>query len=212
MIEIDCVSKSFGGQKVLEEVSLGIAKGEKLLLMGQNGAGKTTLMRMILGEYRPDKGGVKIDGYDPLKERQKALAQIAFVPQMPPPLKLTLEELAYYVSQSCGIESERIWKFAEAMELEWKQNLKKTFFKLSGGMKQKLLIAIALSRDAQVLMFDEPTANLDPSARIRFDALLREFAMDKSLIFISHRIQEVEGLVERIVEMDLGKVVRDEKI
>ncbi len=212
MIEIDCVSKSFGGQKVLEEVSLGIAKGEKLLLMGQNGAGKTTLMRMILGEYRPDKGGVKIDGCDPLRERQKALAQIAFVPQMPPPLKLTLEELTYYVSQSCGIESERVWKFAEAMELEWKQNLKKTFFKLSGGMKQKLLIAIALSRDAQVLMFDEPTANLDPSARIRFDALLRKFAMDKSLIFISHRIQEVEGLVERIVEMDLGKVVRDEKI
>ncbi|MGP1450462.1 MAG: ABC transporter ATP-binding protein [Wolinella sp.] len=212
MIKISEVTKKFGSQVVLDNVSLNMRQGEKLLIAGQNGAGKTTLMRIILGEYRSDKGSVRIADFDPLKERGKALSKIAFVPQTPPPLKLTLEELAYYVSRSCGIDSQQIWNMAESMELEWKKNLKKTFFKLSGGMKQKLLIAIALSRDSDILMFDEPTANLDPSARKNFDALIRNVAKDKTLIFISHRIQEVEGIVTRMVEMDLGKVVKDEKI
>ena len=98
------------------------------------------------------------------------------------------------------------------MELDISKNITKPFFKLSGGMKQKLLIAIALAKRSDILIFDEPTANLDPKARERFYALLSELPKEVSTIFITHRIEEVEGLINRKIYMDLGKVVEDERL
>ena len=79
-------------------------------------------------------------------------------------------------------------------------------------MKQKFLIALAFGRASKAMIFDEPTANLDPSARERFKTLLRKYAKDKSLIFISHRLDEVEGLVKRMICMDLGRIVDDKNV
>ena len=98
------------------------------------------------------------------------------------------------------------------MDLDLKNQLNKPFFKLSGGMKQKLLIAIALSKKSNLLIFDEPTANLDPKGREKFYELLTEIDPSCSTLFITHRLDEIEGLVNRQIYMDLGKVVEDEKI
>jgi ABC-2 type transport system ATP-binding protein len=97
------------------------------------------------------------------------------------------------------------------MKLDVKQNINKSFFKLSGGMKQKLLIAISLAKKSEILIFDEPTANLDPDARNDFYRLLKQNEKEKILLFVTHRLEEVKELVNRQIYMDLGKVVSDEK-
>nr|WP_315083846.1 ABC transporter ATP-binding protein [uncultured Campylobacter sp.] len=212
MIEIKNVSKKFANQFVLKDINLNIADGEQVLFVGQNGAGKSSLMRTILGEYIPTSGSVAIDGFDSFKQRSRALRGISFVPQTPPPLKLSLNELIYFAERTADASRADIVKFCDEMELDLSSNLNKPFHKLSGGMKQKFLIALAFGRASKAMIFDEPTANLDPSAREHFKTLLRKYAKDKSLIFISHRLDEVEGLVKRMISMDLGRIVDDKNV
>ena len=212
MIEIKNVSKKFANQFVLKDIDLNIDDGEQVLFVGQNGAGKSSLMRTILGEYIPTSGSVAIDGFDSFKQRSRALRGISFVPQTPPPLKLSLNELIYFAERTADASRAGIVKFCDEMELDLSSNLNKPFHKLSGGMKQKFLIALAFGRASKAMIFDEPTANLDPSAREHFKTLLRKYAKDKSLIFISHRLDEVEGLVKRMICMDLGRIVDDKNV
>ena len=212
MIEIKNVSKKFADQFVLKDIDLNIAGGEQVLFVGQNGAGKSSLMRTILGEYIPTSGSVTIDGFDSFKQRSRALRGISFVPQTPPPLKLSLNELIYFAERTADASRAGIVKFCDEMELDLGSNLNKPFHKLSGGMKQKFLIALAFGRASKAMIFDEPTANLDPSAREHFKTLLHNHAKDKSLIFISHRLDEVEGLVKRMICMDLGRIVDDKNV
>ncbi len=212
MIEIKNLTKVFGSQISLDNVNLKLEKKDSIIIMGQNGAGKTTLIRSILGQYIPTKGEITVNGKNPFKDRVNTLNSIGFVPQLPPPIKLTVEELIYYSVSSSNINKDIIFDFCSKMDLDVKQNLKKVFFKLSGGMKQKLLISIALAKDPDIFIFDEPTANLDPKGRDSFYSILENFNKDKLSLFISHRIEEVSDIVNRKIELDLGKVIIDEKI
>ncbi len=212
MIEVKEAVKKFLDVNVLNHVNLKIERGDKIALMGPNGAGKTTLVRSILGFYHLDSGEIKVKGFDPIKERVKVLENISFIPQTPPPIKLNVEELLEYVSKSSKTLREDILKESSKMDLDVLKNLKKPFFKLSGGMKQKLLIAIALAKKSDILIFDEPTANLDPKAREKFYELLSSLDENISTIFITHRLEEIEGLVNREIYMDLGSIVEDERI
>jgi len=212
MIEIKNLTKKFGSTLSLDNVSIAFNKNDSIALMGANGAGKTTLIRSILGYYHPDSGSVLIDGLDPITERQNVLKNISFVPQLPPPIKLSISELIQYIEVSADVKRETILDHAHKMKLDIKTNMHKSFFKLSGGMKQKLLIAIALAQESKIVIFDEPTANLDPKARDDFYGLLEGKQQDKVLLFVTHRLEEVETLVNREVYMDMGKVVSDERI
>ena len=212
MIEVKNLTKKFGSTVSLDSVSITFNKNDSIALMGANGAGKTTLIRSILGYYHPDGGSVSVNGLDPIKERQEVLKHIAFVPQLPPPIKLSIHELIKYIEVSATVKRETILHYANEMKLDIKSNINKSFFKLSGGMKQKLLIAISLSQESEIIIFDEPTANLDPKARDDFYRLLDGKQKDKVLLFVTHRLEEVKDLVNREVYMDLGKVVSDEQI
>ena len=210
MIELKDVSKTFRRTRVLDGLSLRIDAGDRIALIGSNGAGKTTMIRCILGEYVYD-GEVLVDGVSPRSARTSVLQKIAFVPQMPPPLRMPVGELVDFASRLCHTTEERIGGIAERMGLDIGEVRKRPFMKLSGGQKQKLLIAIAMGRDADVLIMDEPTANLDPGARqILFDLLAER--LDKSMIISSHRLEEVAMLVNRVIEMDRGKVVLDDRV
>ena len=206
------VNKSFMGTKVLDNVNLTIYQGDRIAMMGPNGAGKTTIVRALLGFYHIDSGEIRVNGIDPIANRVEVLKHISFIPQLPPPVKLSIEELLSFVEKSSDISREKIFAESQRMDLDLKNQLKKPFFKLSGGMKQKLLIAIALSKKSNLLIFDEPTANLDPKGREKFYELLTEIDPACSTLFITHRLDEIEGLVNRQIYMDLGKVVEDEKI
>ena len=212
MIKLENISKSFGKQLVLDDINLHIKAGEKVLIMGQNGAGKSTLMKVILAQVIVDSGSVLISGLNPFKQRKKALANLAFVPQTPPPLKLTVSELCEYAMSLGDFELSAIKNALNSLEFDYEREQTKLFTTLSGGMKQKLLIALSLAKNSPIVLFDEPTANLDPKAREQFLSLLAKNSKDKTLLFISHRIDEVQSLVNRVIEMDLGKIIKDTKM
>ena len=212
MIEIDNLTKKFGKTVSLDAVSTTFSKGDAIALMGANGAGKTTLIRLIMGYYHPTSGTVLINGLDPIKERVDILRSVSFVPQLPPPIKLNLAELISYICKSSNVEKELIYHYASQMKLDIKPNLNKSFFKLSGGMKQKFLIAVSLAKQSDIMIYDEPTANLDPKARDDFYRLIKEKEQNKLSLFVTHRLEEVEGIVNREIYMDLGKITSDEII
>ncbi len=211
MIEFKQVSKSFRRARVLDGINLQLGLGERVALIGSNGAGKTTLIRCLLGEYTHE-GQVLIGGHDPRQERTTVLAGVGFVPQLPPPLKMPVGQLINFAAALCGTPPARVHELAARLGLELAGILARPFNRLSGGMKQKLLIAIALGREAKVLVMDEPAANLDPQARKIFFELLAERADSTTMLISSHRINEVSSLVNRVVELDMGKLVLDETL
>jgi len=212
MIEIDNLTKKFGKTVSLDNVTVSFKRGDAIALMGANGAGKTTLIRLIMGYYHPTSGQVRINGLDPIKERVDILHNVSFVPQLPPPIKLSLSELVTYICKSSGVKRELIYYYANEMKLDIEPNINKSFFKLSGGMKQKFLIAVSLAKESDIMIYDEPTANLDPKARDDFYRLIKEKERDKLSLFVTHRIEEVEDIVNRQIYMDLGKITSDETI
>ena len=211
MIKFNHISKSFRRARILDGIHLEVALGERVALIGSNGAGKTTLIRCLLGEYTHD-GEVLIQGRNPRLERTEVLGLIGFVPQLPPPLKMPVGQLINFSASLCNTAPQRMLDIAIRLGLEVDSILSRPFNKLSGGMKQKLLIAIALGRDAKVLVMDEPAANLDPQARKIFFELLAERSEHATMLISSHRINEVSALVNRVVELDMGKVVLDERM
>lgn len=211
MIRFNNVSKTFKRARVLDGIDLDIALGERIALIGSNGAGKTTLIRCLLGEYVHD-GEVAIDGRNPRRSRTEVLGSIGFVPQLPPPLKMPVGQLIDFSASLCGTDAKRIHAIAARLGLDTAPILDRQFVRLSGGMKQKILIAIALGREAKVLVMDEPAANLDPEARKIFFELLAERQNDVTMLISSHRLNEVSALVNRVIELDMGRVVLDDKV
>jgi len=211
MIHIQNLTKKFDKHTSLDDISININNGDRIALMGANGAGKTTLVRAMLGFYHTDGGAISIDGLDPIKDREQVLRKISFVPQLPPPIKLSVAELIEFVSRSSDTSADDIKRFAIELKLEIDANMGKSFFSLSGGMKQKLLIAISLARRSDIIIYDEPTANLDPVARDDFYRVLKAQSEAKVLLFVTHRIEEMQNMTNRQIYMDMGKITTDQK-
>ncbi len=211
LIRIEHLKKSFKKLTVIEDLSHNFKAGERIALVGQNGAGKTTLIRCILGLYKFG-GNIEVMEMDPRKDREIILQNIGFVPQIPPPIKMTVGEMLNFFASLTDTGKEEFIKISENLGLDVQANINKPFMKLSGGMKQKLLVAFALGRKPKILLMDEPAANLDPKARkILFD-YLDKFDKNALMIISSHRIDEVENLVNRLIEMDMGEIVVNKKV
>jgi ABC-2 type transport system ATP-binding protein len=210
VIEIERLSKPFRKMRVIDNLSLRVEAGERIALIGANGAGKTTLIRCILGEYVAE-GRIRIDGLDPRTGRADVLKRVGFVPQLPPPLKITVADLIAFSSGVCGADPARIGAVASELGLDVKDVSARPFVKLSGGQKQKLLIAVALGRETRLLILDEPAANLDPVARQKFFQLLAARKND-TMLMSSHRVDEVSALVTRVIEMDRGAITLDHRL
>ena len=211
LIAVKHLTKSFKKTTVIEDLSHEFKAGERIALVGQNGAGKTTLIRSILGLYKYE-GSIDVLGMNPRTEREKILQHIGFVPQIPPPIKMTVGEMLEFFSTLTHTDKERFIEISENLGLDVQANLNKPFMKLSGGMKQKLLVSFALGRNPKILLMDEPAANLDPKARTILFDYLHKFDKEALMIISSHRIDEVEGLVNRLIEMDLGKIVINKEV
>jgi len=211
MIRFEQVTKRFRRQAVLKGIDLIIERGHRVALVGSNGAGKTTLFRCLLGEY-VCQGRLLVDGLDPREHRREVLGKIGFVPQLPPPLKMPVGQLIQFASGVCGADPGRMEAVASRLGLDVDAFKRQPFVKLSGGQKQKLLISIALGRDTELLVMDEPAANLDPDARHIFFELLAERQGSVAMLISSHRLDEVAALVNRVIEMDQGRIVLDDRV
>ncbi len=211
LISVDKLTKSFKKTAVIKALSHNFRAGERIALVGQNGAGKTTLIRSILGLYKYD-GNIDVLGMNPRTEREEILNHIGFVPQIPPPIKMTVKEMLQFFATITNTDQQKFTEISEKLGLDVQSNLDKPFMKLSGGMKQKLLVAFALGRNPKILLMDEPAANLDPKARTILFDYLHNFNKNALMIISSHRIDEVEGLVNRLIEMDMGKIIIDKEV
>jgi ABC-2 type transport system ATP-binding protein len=209
MIEIRRVSKSFGSVHALREINLHIAAGERVAFVGSNGSGKTTLLRALLGLLR-FSGQIEIHGLDVSRDPASALARVAYIPQVAPPIEASVHEVVLAHATLRGIQVSAIKGRAAQLGLDLDEHRRSRFRDLSGGMRQKLLASLALATQADVLVCDEPTANLDVSARTAFFEQVAQRSSDGIAIFCSHRLEEVEGFVDRVVELREGVLVRND--
>jgi ABC-type multidrug transport system ATPase subunit len=210
MIQIQRVSKSFGPVVALQDVSLEIARGDRVAFVGSNGSGKTTLLRALLGLLRV-AGRVQIAGEDVAVRPELALRHVAYIPQISPPLEAPVRDVVAAYAALRGIDAARIEQQAQALGLTLAAIARARFRDLSGGMKQKLLASLALATDAEILVCDEPTANLDSAARAAFFARLEQRPAESIVIMCSHREEEVHNYVDRVIEMRDGRIARDER-
>ena len=208
MIEAIRVSKRFGKVSALSGIDLHVAAGERIAFVGSNGSGKTTLLRALLGLLRIE-GCIRIRGVDVAKSPEVALRSIAYIPQVAPPLDAAVVEVVLAHASLRGIAPDSVTERARSLGLDLRQVAQLRFRDLSGGMRQKLLAALALATPAPILVCDEPTANLDASARAAFFSAIAALPAENVVVLCSHRAEEVQSSVGRIIEFAEGRIAHD---
>lgn len=211
-IEIEGLVAGYGGAPVLDSVSLTLARGELLAVLGGNGAGKSTLLKVLLGLLAPTRGQVRVFGTDPATDPSTARASVAYVP----------ENVAVYPHLS-GIENLRYLlglagrkpdaaalatalREVDLAEPAWTARASE----YSKGMRQKLLIALAVLREAPLLLLDEPASGLDPEATGQLAALLARLRdAGKAILMVSHDLEATSAIADRYLFLAKGRVLRE---
>lgn len=207
-ISVQSVSKYFGEFPALDNVSFELGRGEAAALWGPNGAGKTTIMRCLLGLARYE-GSITINGHDPVTQGEQARSAIGYVPQDLPVQPLTVGEMVTYIAKLKRTRPDEALQRLTLLGIEAQVN--KEMRALSGGMKQRLALALALIGTPSVLLLDEPTANLDARGRAELLQLLQSLrAEGMTLLFSSHRPEDVLALADRIFLLDGGVLEQEQ--
>ena len=208
MIAVLDVSKSFAKVKALSAVSLSINAGERVGFVGPNGSGKTTLLRALLGLVRHE-GHIRIGGADVARNPEIALQMMSYIPQIAPPLESPVRDVVRAYSELRGLLPAATYERGRRLGVDLEAIGGCRVRDLSGGTKQKFLAAMALASAAPVLVCDEPTANLDEEAREAFFAEVAGRPKDSVVLLCSHRVEEIERMVDRVIELREGRIVRD---
>jgi len=209
-LEVSRLTKIYGSQKALDEVSFSAAPGRIMGFLGPNGAGKSTTMKIITGYLSADGGEVKVLGKDALENPKAVSSQIGYLPEHNPLyLDLYVREFLEFSGGIYGMKPSDIRKRVD--ELIRKTGLQpeqhKKIGQLSKGYRQRVGLARALIHDPQVVILDEPTTGLDPNQLVDIRKLIQEIAVDKTLIFSTHIMQEVEAICQDVVIINKGKIL-----
>jgi ABC-2 type transport system ATP-binding protein len=207
-IELHEVGKTYGKLAALRGVSTNIPAGARVALLGPNGSGKSTLTRVIAGLVS-HTGVLRLDGLDAARERVRVAPRVAYVPQIAPQMAAGVGELVRLVCSVRDVKPQEITRLGAALGLDVPALAHRPFRGLSGGMKQKLLLSLALASPASLFILDEPTASLDPAARARFFELYQERAGAATLLLSSHRLEEIRHLVDHVLLLEEGQLVYD---
>jgi len=202
-IELTDVRRAFGRVTALQGVSAVIPSGARVALIGHNGSGKSTLLRILLGMVACE-GAVRIDGLSPFDDRARLAERLAYVPQVAPRLAVPVRDLVGAVTRVRGIAAARVAATAAALHLDLEAIAPRLLRDLSGGMRQKLLIALALSVDASLFVLDEPTASLDAAARQDFFRLVAALPASATVVLCSHRLDELRQLTTHVLALRDG--------
>ncbi len=213
MIEINNLVKKFGKKYALDDVSFSIKKGEIVGFLGPNGAGKSTTMNIITGYITPTSGTVTVGGVDVFSEPMKVKKMIGFLPEQPPLyIDMTVWEYLSFVYELKSCKLNKQAHLGEICDLVKITDVKNRLIKnLSKGYKQRVGIAAAIIGGPEVLIFDEPTVGLDPKQIIEIRSLLRALAKERTIILSTHILSEVQAVCDRIVVINAGKIIADEK-
>jgi Cu-processing system ATP-binding protein len=205
MVTVEQVKKRFGKLEVLRGISATFEAGKITAIVGPNASGKTTLMKSILGLVLPDSGQVTIDGQNVRDAKTRNM--IGYMPQKAQfPDNLRIQELLNWIVDLRGQESLILENLNQRFEL--KPHMQKPLRTLSGGTRQKVSAVLALMFNPKVLLFDEPTAGLDPLASSRLkDTILEQKAQSKTILLTSHVMSELEELADEVLFLLEGVIV-----
>jgi len=211
-ISIQQVSKFYGSQKALDEVSFEVKGGEILGFIGPNGAGKSTLMKIITGYLPPSSGNVLVNGFDPSVQPLELKRCIGYLPENNPLyLHMYVEEYLQFfagVHQLGAKTNSRIAEIIGLTGLSPEKN--KKIGALSKGYRQRVGLAQALLHDPQVLILDEPTTGLDPNQIVEIRNLISEIGREKTVMLSTHIMQEVEAICNRVIIINKGTIVAND--
>ncbi len=211
-IEVKQVTKVFGTQKALDQVSLSIHPGEIVGLLGPNGAGKSTLMKIITCYLPPTEGEVIVCGHDIFEESLKVREKVGYLPEHNPLyLDMYVKEYLEFIAGIHKIKGDIRKKVAEMVDLTGlTQEQNKKIGALSKGYRQRAGLAQALIHDPEVLILDEPTSGLDPNQIHEIRNLIRSVGTTKTVMLSTHIMQEVEAICDRAIIIHHGHIVADD--
>ena len=212
LIEIENLSKRFGGFTAVNGVSFSVARGEVVGFQGPNGAGKSTTMRMLAGFMAPTAGTARICGADVVEEPVRAKRSMGFLPEGAPTYpEMTVSAFLGFTARIRGFRgaelSQRVGRAMERTQLEGVRL--QPIETLSKGFKRRVGLAQALLHEPPVLVLDEPTDGLDPNQKHEVRSLIREMAPDKAIIISTHILEEVGAVCTRAIIIARGRVVVD---
>ena len=209
-ISVSHLSKHFGTQRAVDDLSFQVQDGEILGFLGPNGAGKSTTMKMLTGFLQPDGGTAEVAGYDIQEDSLAARRQIGYLPEHNPlHHDMYIREYLEWVARFYPLTNRRkhVQEMIERVGLTREQH--KRIGQLSKGYRQRVGLAQALLHDPQVLILDEPTSGLDPNQLADIRALIRDLGRDKTILFSTHIMQEVAALCDRVAIIHRGRLVAD---
>ena len=210
-ITIQNLTKKYGEQLALDNVSFSIQKGEVVGLLGPNGAGKSTLMKSVTGAILPTSGEIEVDGFSVLKQPIETKKKIGFLPENNPLYyEMYVKEYLQFVANLRNENRERIQEVIQKVGLTPESH--KKIGQLSKGYKQRVGLAQAILSNPEILILDEPTNGLDPNQILEIRDVIREIGKSKTVILSTHIMQEVEALCSRVILLNKGKVISDSPI
>lgn len=209
-LQINSLTKTYGQQKALDQVSFVAEKGEVLGFLGPNGAGKSTTMKVATGYILPDSGDVLVNGISALEYPKEVSKLIGYLPEHNPLyLDMYIREFLDFIGGLYGMRGKmlksRIEDLISLCGLELEAN--KKIQQLSKGYRQRVGLAKALIHDPEVIILDEPTTGLDPNQLAEIRKLIKNISVNKTLILSTHIMQEVEAICDKVVIINRGKIV-----
>ncbi len=215
MIEISNLTKLYGRNKALDNISFTVNKGEVLGFLGPNGAGKSTTMNIITGYLSSTSGTIKVNGFDILENPDEAKKSIGYLPELPPLYTdMTVMEYLSFICNLKGVAKKK--KNSHIDEILKQVSLDEVYDRLianlSKGYRQRVGIAQALIGDPEILILDEPTVGLDPNQIIEIRKLIRSLSKEHTIILSSHILSEVQAVCDRVVIINKGKIVASDTI
>jgi len=210
-IQVNNISKTFDGKKVLSSINFKAEAGDIIGLIGPNGAGKSTIMKIITGLYPPNEGTVYICGENIQINTANSQKKIGYLAEENPLYQdMYVSEFLEFICDIHKINSNKVKEMIDLTGLIKVKNQKiKT---LSKGFKQRVGIAQALIHNPDIIILDEPTSGLDPKQLIEIRKIITNLGKDKTIILSTHILQEVEAMCNRIIIINQGKLIIDEKI
>ena len=211
MIKVKNLSKKYGSNIALDDVSFSVKSGEIAGFLGPNGAGKTTTMNIITGYLSSTSGTVTIDGFDILEQPTEAKKRIGYLPEVPPLYPdMTVNEYLHFIYELKGATQNKEGHFKEICDLTGISSVRGRLIKnLSKGYRQRVGIAQTLVGNPPVLILDEPTVGLDPKQIIEVRSLIKKLGKKHTVILSSHILSEVQAICDRIIVLNNGKLVAD---
>ena len=209
MISLENVSKWFQTKVAVNEISFKAKSGEIIGFLGPNGAGKTTTMRLILGLLQPTSGTVSVDGKEPVEDRLKVLKEVGYLPENNPLyIEMKVKEYLKFIADIKEVtDVNQILEIAKDVNVE--DVLETKIEELSRGYRQRVGLAAALLGSPKILILDEPTSGLDPIEQDKIKELIKKIAEDKTVIFSTHILSEVEDIANRLIIIKEGRKVYD---